>query len=90
VAQRLRSAPEHAAWRTRNPPRIRASGARKSDGNRARRHGCVDSRIHSGTRGARSVRMASRLEPWTIPFHVIMWITFTVGLIMTIVVVLMR
>jgi len=30
----------------------------------------------------------STIEPWTIPFHVIMWATLLCGLIMTIVVVL--
>jgi hypothetical protein len=30
------------------------------------------------------------LEPWTIPFHVIMWATLLGGLIMVIVVVLMH
>jgi len=29
-------------------------------------------------------------EGWTIPFHVIMWTTLTVGFIMTLVVLLMR
>jgi hypothetical protein len=32
----------------------------------------------------------SRLEPWTIPFHVIMWATLLCGLIMTIVVVMLH
>jgi hypothetical protein len=35
-------------------------------------------------------RMASRIEPWTIPLHVIMWATLLGGLIMTLVVVMMN
>lgn len=31
-----------------------------------------------------------KLEAWTIPFHVIMWTTLLVGLIMVMVVVLMH
>ena len=34
--------------------------------------------------------MASRIEPWTIPLHIIMWTTLLVGLIMVIVVVMMN
>jgi len=34
--------------------------------------------------------MASRMEPWTIPFHVVMWTTLLVGFIMVIVIVLMH
>jgi hypothetical protein len=34
--------------------------------------------------------MASRIEPWTIPLHIVMWTTLAVGLIMTLVVVLMN
>jgi hypothetical protein len=37
-----------------------------------------------------SVQPKSSLEPWTIPFHVIMWATLLGGLIMVIVVVLMH
>ena len=32
----------------------------------------------------------SKIEAWTIPFHVIMWTTLLVGLIMVMAVVLMR
>lgn len=32
--------------------------------------------------------MATRIEPWTIPLHVVMWTTLLVGLIMVIVVVM--
>lgn len=34
--------------------------------------------------------MARTIEAWTIPFHVIMWTTLLVGLIMVFVVVLMH
>jgi hypothetical protein len=34
--------------------------------------------------------MATRSEAWTIPFHVIMWTTLLIGLIMAIAVVLMH
>lgn len=34
--------------------------------------------------------MASRIEPWTIPFHVILLTTLLAALIMVIVVVLMK
>ncbi len=35
-------------------------------------------------------RMGEKIESWTIPLHVIMWTTITVGLIMVMVVVLMH
>jgi hypothetical protein len=47
-----------------------------------------------GTPGAASDRMATKTkrpsEAWTVPLHVIMWTTMTVGFIMTLVVLLMR
>jgi hypothetical protein len=33
---------------------------------------------------------ATRIEPWTIPFHVAMWTVLSVGFIMVLVVVLMN
>jgi hypothetical protein len=30
------------------------------------------------------------LEPWTIPFHVVIWTTLVAGLVMTMVVLMMR
>jgi hypothetical protein len=57
---------------------------------RNERKGCGS----DGTPGAALDEMATKTkrpsEAWTIPFHVIMWATFTVGFIMTIVVLLMR
>jgi hypothetical protein len=48
----------------------------------------------SGTQGAAldevSTKTKRSSEAWTIPFHVIMWTTFTVGFIMTLVVLMMR
>jgi hypothetical protein len=38
----------------------------------------------------RSRHMRSRIEPWTIPLHVVMYTTFLVGFIMTLVVLFMR
>jgi hypothetical protein len=47
-----------------------------------------------GTHGAALDEMSTKTkrpsEAWTIPFHVIMWTTFTVGFIMALVVLLMR
>jgi hypothetical protein len=47
-----------------------------------------------GTRGAQPPGMATKTkrssEAWTVPLHVIMWTTMTVGFIMTLVVLLMR
>jgi hypothetical protein len=34
--------------------------------------------------------MANRIEPWTVPLHVVMWTVLGCGLIMTLVVVLMH
>jgi len=34
--------------------------------------------------------MAEKIESWTIPLHVIMWTTITVGIIMVMVVVMMH
>jgi hypothetical protein len=34
--------------------------------------------------------MANRSDSWTIPFHVVMWANLSIGLIMTMVVVLMH
>jgi len=34
--------------------------------------------------------MANPVEPWTIPLHVVIWTVLSVGLIMTMVVVLMN
>jgi hypothetical protein len=34
--------------------------------------------------------MGSRIEPWTIPLHIIMWTTLLVGLIMVLVVLMMK
>ena len=48
----------------------------------------------AGTRGAAADEMAIKTkrpsEAWTIPLHVIMWTTLTVGFIMTFVVLLMH
>jgi hypothetical protein len=50
--------------------------------------------VAGGTRGAVPDEMSTKAkrssEDWTIPFHVIMWTTLTVGFIMTLVVLLMR
>ena len=47
-----------------------------------------------GTRGAALNEMSTKSkrpsEAWTVPLHVIMWTTLTVGFIMTFVVLLMR
>jgi hypothetical protein len=47
-----------------------------------------------GTRSAEPVGMATKTkrpsEAWTVPLHVIMWTTMTVGFIMTLVVLLMH
>jgi len=34
--------------------------------------------------------MAKPIEPWTIPLHVVLWTNLSVGLIMTMVVILMH
>jgi hypothetical protein len=51
-------------------------------------------RRRDGTRGAALDEMSTKTkrpsEAWTIPLHVIMWTTLTVGFIMTFVVLLMR
>jgi hypothetical protein len=41
-------------------------------------------------RARRQARAATRIEPWTIPFHVAMWTVLSVGFIMVLVVVLMN
>ena len=47
-----------------------------------------------GTRGAEPAGMATKTkrpsEAWTIPLHVIMWTTITVGFIMTLVVLMLH
>jgi hypothetical protein len=56
--------------------------------------GAQELRPRNGTPGAARDRMASKTkrpsEAWTVPFHVLMWTTITVGFIMTFVVLLMR
>jgi hypothetical protein len=51
-------------------------------------------RRRDGTRGAEPDEMLAKSkrtsEAWTVPLHVIMWTTMTVGFIMTLVVLLMR
>jgi len=51
-------------------------------------------RSADGTAGAVRDGMATKTkrpsEAWTVPLHVIMWTTMTVGFIMTLVVLLMR
>jgi hypothetical protein len=50
--------------------------------------------MRDGTPGAEPVGMATRTkrpsEGWTIPLHVIMWTTLTVGFIMTLVVLMLH
>lgn len=43
-----------------------------------------------GTPSALAEAMANRIEPWTIPLHVVMWTVLSVGLIMVMVVVMMN
>jgi hypothetical protein len=45
--------------------------------------------VADGTRDARRRRMRPE-ETWTIPLHIIMWTTMTVGFIMAMVVVMMH
>jgi len=47
--------------------------------------------MHVARRSLQLARMASRpTESWTIPLHIIMWTTLTVGFIMVLVVVMMH
>jgi hypothetical protein len=59
----------------------------------SKRKSCGVGRV-DGTPGAASDRMSTKTprpsEAWTVPLHVIMWTTLTVGFIMTLVVLLMR
>jgi hypothetical protein len=75
-------------------PSIRGAIAQVSpprDAARTRlRKSCADSEICPGTRRALASGVRSKIEPWTIPFHVIMWTTLLCGLIMTLVVLLMH
>jgi hypothetical protein len=46
--------------------------------------------VRAGMSGADGDGMANQNEGWTIPLHVIMWTTLSIGLIMTMVVFLMH
>jgi hypothetical protein len=39
---------------------------------------------------ARSAAMTTKIEPWTIPLHVVLWTTWVIGFVMLMVVVLMH
>jgi hypothetical protein len=56
----------------------------------ASRKPCAKSQIRAGTRHARSQRVSNKIEPWTIPLHIIMWTTLLCGLIMTLVVIMLH
>lgn len=50
-----------------------------------------ESRAPAGTRPATRVTMAKpAIEPWTIPFHIVIWTTLLCGFIMVMVVFLMK
>jgi hypothetical protein len=79
------------ADRRLSPPRIRNGCAPRGDRLQHLRIRTRSSPVFAGTqRALRAAMSSSRVEPWTIPLHVIMWTTISAGFIMMLVVAMMH